>query len=328
MTDMNNDVSKDDDKNYAAAQEETLGAVLKQAREQKGLSQQEVSTRLHLRVSVIDEIEQDDFRNISSNTYIRGYVRNYARFLEIESSRIEACLTRQVPVVSAPVMQSFSRKTTQKSRDNWLMIITYLIIIVSLALLVLWWWQKPAAVTENFSQPTAEELQPEAASAPVMALDGHPAQNGGDVSALETGIVAADAVTAQDESPVVTGGDNDAEDALSQRAAQGLEPQDLEPQALATQSAATPASTQDAANSGVLRIVLSGDCWIQATDAEGNTLVDGLKSAGHQVDVSGKPPINLVLGAPQSVSLNYNGTAVDLSRFANGRVARLTLPQA
>ncbi|MCL1073415.1 RodZ domain-containing protein [Shewanella dokdonensis] len=325
MTDINNDVNKDDDNNHAAGHEETLGTVLQQARESKGLSLQEVAARLHLRASIVADIENDEFCNIASSTYVRGYVRNYARFLEIDPECIEACLSRQVPVVTAPVMQSFSRKTSQKSRDNWLMVVTYLIVIVSLALLVLWWLQKPAIVTEDFSKPTVEELQPE--SGLPSSTDEQPtAVNSPDdingPKAEDTPIEAPDMATGVDNS-------GQAADTPANTVTANTTPVVADqPTATLPPQAASDVSTDTAALSAKLEIVLQGDCWIKATDADGKTLVDGLKLSGKSIEVSGKAPISLVLGAPQSVSLRYNGAAIDLARFPNGRVARLTLPQA
>ncbi|MDF0534834.1 DUF4115 domain-containing protein [Shewanella sp. A32] len=322
MTDIKNDVDKEDDKTIPTEHEETLGTILKHAREEKQLSQQDAAAKLHLRVSIVADIENDEFGNIASSTYVRGYVRNYARFLEIDAPRIEACLTRQVPMVAAPVMQSFSRKTTQKNWDKWLMVLTYLIVIVSLALLVLWWLQKPAAVTENFSKPTVEELQSEPSSvadSSTSEADNNSGPKAEDTPIEVPGAVVSDASQSQEPAP-----QNEAmpDAAVTAATSDVTAPATTVPQAVASDESLS------AVTSAQLAISLKGDCWIKALDADGKTLVDGLKSAGHNIAVSGKPPISLVLGAPQSVSVSYNGTAVDLTPFPEGRVARLTLPKA
>ncbi|MDN5370477.1 MAG: cytoskeleton protein RodZ [Shewanella sp.] len=335
MTDINDDVSKDDDK-HATEHEETLGTILRHARENKGLSQQDVAARLHLRASIVADIENDEFCNIASSTYVRGYVRNYARFLEVDSQCIEACLSRQVPVITAPVMQSFSRKTTQKNRDNWLMIVTYLIVIVSLALLVLWWLQKPADVTGTFSKPTVEELQPESDLAATTAD-----QQAATVNASDSNGPKAEDTPVENPGMTVASNDAGVQDngvqapvtgtSVTPTAEADTPTDELSPpaaQVTPTDTTNSDTTVPDTALNAKLDIVLQGDCWIKATDADGNTLVDGLKSAGKSIAVSGKAPISLVLGAPQSVSLSFNGMAVDLARFPVGRVARLTLPQA
>lgn len=137
----------------------TLGTVLRTAREQMGLSIADTAVKLHLRPGIVENLEADDFSNISSSTYVRGYVKNYARMLGVDNALIEACLARQVPLVTQPAMQSFSRKTTYQARDTKLKWLSFFIVIVLLGLFVLWWMQRTTLVTHvDISKPTAEEL--------------------------------------------------------------------------------------------------------------------------------------------------------------------------
>ncbi|QDZ90293.1 DUF4115 domain-containing protein [Shewanella decolorationis] len=137
----------------------TLGTVLRTAREQMGLSIADTAVKLHLRPGIVENLEADDFSNISSSTYVRGYVKNYARMLGVDNTLIEACLARQVPLVTQPAMQSFSRKTTYQARDTKLKWLSFFIVLVLLGLFVLWWMQRSTLVTHvDISKPTAEEL--------------------------------------------------------------------------------------------------------------------------------------------------------------------------
>jgi len=137
----------------------TLGTLLRTAREQMGLSIADTAVKLHLRPGIVENLEADDFSNISSSTYVRGYVKNYARMLGVDNGLIEACLARQVPLVTQPAMQSFSRKTTYQARDTKLKWLSFFIVLVLLGLFVLWWMQRSTLVTHvDISKPTAEEL--------------------------------------------------------------------------------------------------------------------------------------------------------------------------
>ncbi|MCL1120135.1 DUF4115 domain-containing protein [Shewanella seohaensis] len=137
----------------------TLGTLLRTAREQMGLSIADTAVKLHLRPGIVENLEADDFSNISSSTYVRGYVKNYARMLGVDNALIEACLARQVPLVTQPAMQSFSRKTTYQARDTKLKWLSFFIVLVLLGLFVLWWMQRTTLVTHvDVSKPTAEEL--------------------------------------------------------------------------------------------------------------------------------------------------------------------------
>ncbi|WP_166261502.1 RodZ domain-containing protein [Marinobacter salicampi] len=64
-------------------------------------------------------------------------------------------------------------------------------------------------------------------------------------------------------------------------------------------------------------------CWVQITDADGRTIVSALFGDGDSLNVQGKAPMRVVLGAADAVSrLEFNGQIVDLSsyRIVNNRV--------
>lgn len=305
MTELNNQVNKDEDENpKVPGQEDTLGSLLKSAREQKGITVEDAATRLHLRPCIVTDIEADCFSNIDSSTYVRGYVKNYARILGVDKEAINNCLARQVPKVTEPAMQSFSRKTSRQATDSRLMLVTYLIGFLLLALLVVWWLQKPSVVSDvDFSQPTAEEVQQ------AREFESRQAQIAETELPPET---STETPTAEVDKSLVE--DNNTDEVNS-----GVVNADVD---MTEQPVATEATQAS------VGIELDGDCWIKLTDANGKTLIDGLRSPGQTIRVQGKAPFKLVLGAPQTVSLTFNGQAVSLADFPSGRVARLTLPQA
>ncbi len=61
----------------------TTGARLRNAREQLGLSQQAVAERLCLKVSTVRDIEEDKAPADLASTFLRGYIRSYARLVHI-----------------------------------------------------------------------------------------------------------------------------------------------------------------------------------------------------------------------------------------------------
>ncbi|MFT6131848.1 MAG: cytoskeleton protein RodZ, partial [Shewanella sp.] len=107
-------------------------------------------------------------------------------------------------------------------------------------------------------------------------------------------------------------------------------------QQLAASSSVTTASTESssttdtslASGESVLTIELTGDCWVNVTDANGKVMVDGVKNSAQRIEVRGIKPFKVILGAPQVASISLDGNNVSLAEFANGRVARLTLPKA
>ena len=96
----------------------------------------------------------------------------------------------------------------------------------------------------------------------------------------------------------------------------------------APQAVAPEADLVVTGNESLIKLELSGDCWINIVDANGKVLVDGVRTAGRQVQAKGISPFKVILGAPQVVTLTLNGEKISLAEFTDGRVARMTLPKA
>ncbi|MBB1268146.1 RodZ domain-containing protein [Shewanella sp. SR44-3] len=347
----------------------TVGAVLRKAREGKGLSIQEVAIQLHLRPGIITDLENDKFDAMSSMTYVRGYVKNYARFIDADIELIKTCLIAQLPQEVAPSMQSFSRKTTKQARDKRLLMFTYVLVFTLLALLVLWWVQKSSLLSDvDVSQPSMEEV---AATEQEQALEAFEiSQLAQSIPELEHDGVDLDAsqidaapVTNESLAAEQTGADpiktapnagsgaangnvnavatqaetTQAADVPSESASQAPAVQTLinSNEIAAVQVDPQNASVADSQPSAVslgdgdkLSVELSGDSWMKVVDSTGKVLIDGVKASGRTIQVAGKAPFSLIIGAPKFVSLSFNGEQVDISEYLDGRVARFTIPEA
>ncbi|VFP82144.1 Cytoskeleton protein RodZ [Candidatus Erwinia haradaeae] len=119
------------------------GERLRNAREKLGLTQQHIAERLCLKVSIIRDIEEDTVSSSLASTFLRGYIRSYARLVQISEEELITLMEQQMPVNDAKVeiMQSYSLGQQKTKRDNWFMLITWLILILILGLTMTWWWQ-------------------------------------------------------------------------------------------------------------------------------------------------------------------------------------------
>lgn len=335
----------------------TLGSILKAGREKMGLSVHDAALKLHLRPKIVSDLESDNFTNIASPTYIRGYVKNYARMVSADSAVIEACLVRQVPVITQPSMQSFSRKTTHQARDTKLKWLSFVIVFVLIGLLVMWGIQKSTELSHvDVSLPTVEEVA--AANQSIadekLLTDTDVSQSLTEIAA--TGAMATDGPIKDTDASTVTenaGIEGEVESVAGGQAGgvqttevsntQANNTQANSPQTtqanntLTANNTAQVTSAPQAAQTNVepviagqsrIQIQLTGDCWINLVDSTGKVLVDGVRGADVNVQVSGVPPFKVILGAPHVATLMLDGQVVSLADFPKGRVARLTLPKA
>ncbi|MGU6538866.1 cytoskeleton protein RodZ [Salmonella enterica subsp. enterica serovar Panama] len=280
---------------------QTTGVRLRNAREQLGLSQQAVAERLCLKVSTVRDIEEDKAPSDLASTFLRGYIRSYARLVHVPEEELLPGLEKQAPLRAAKVapMQSFSLGKRRKKRDGWLMSFTWLVLFVVVGLTGAWWWQNHKAQQEEITtmadQSTAE-LNADKDSGQSVPLDTRDA-------------------TSQDTTP-------------AQTAPAPATPVDSTaatetPSALPTSQAGVAAP---AADPNALVMNFTADCWLEVTDATGKKLFSGMQRKDGNLNLTGQAPYKLKIGAPAAVQIQYQGKPVDLSRFIRtNQVARLTL---
>lgn len=64
--------------------QDSIGQRLRFARESKGLTLSEVSSKIRVRESLLKLIENDDFANVGAEVYVRGHIRAMATFLGLD----------------------------------------------------------------------------------------------------------------------------------------------------------------------------------------------------------------------------------------------------
>ena len=75
-----------------------IGQRLLEAREEKGLSLEDVSQSTKIRASFLEAIENGEYEKLPSATYAQGFVRNYARFLGLPEKETLALFKRELDV--------------------------------------------------------------------------------------------------------------------------------------------------------------------------------------------------------------------------------------
>ena len=300
----------------------STGVRLRNAREQLGLSQQAVAERLCLKVS----------------TFLRGYIRSYAKLVHIPENELLPMMEKQAPVRAAKVapMQTFSLGKRRKKRDGWLMSFTWLVLFVVIGLTGAWWWQNHKAQQEEITtmadQSSAELNQAGSENAQNVPLNTDGAASSSEPQTAAPDASATDAVQApaatantaapqaQDQNAVVAPSQANVDTAANAPAA--AQPADNSAATLPT----SPAGTATAADPNALVMNFSADCWLEVTDATGKKLFSGLQRKDGTLNLTGQAPYKLKIGAPAAVQIQYQGKPVDLSRFIRtNQVARLTV---
>ncbi|MFO3906110.1 cytoskeleton protein RodZ [Enterobacter hormaechei] len=307
----------------------STGVRLRNAREQLGLSQQAVAERLCLKVSTVRDIEEDKAPAELASTFLRGYIRSYAKLVHIPEDELLPMMEKQAPVRAAKVapMQSFSLGKRRKKRDGWLMSFTWLVLFVVIGLTGAWWWQNHKAQQEEITtmadQSSAELNGSAGDGAQSIPLNTDASATASETQAPATGTTdtaAAPAANQTAQAPadnaVVSPSQANVETAPAATADNAVQPLPSDPAGVA----AAPADPN------ALVMNFNADCWLEVTDATGKKLFSGLQRKDGTLNLAGQAPYKLKIGAPAAVQIQFQGKPVDLSRFIRtNQVARLTL---
>ena len=304
------------------------GERLRRAREEKGLSQEEACKHLRLSTSYMRALEQDDYDRLPEAPFIKGYLRNYARFLGLPAEELARQFQQRVDE-----LRQYEREREQAALDDapsnreWRLPALAVLAVVLLVAVGWWLWPRdelsapdPAVDDggrggeEAFDSPAPPEA-PEPAmpetnqpSDPVRDSLQPPSERGGD------GQQGAEPPSNQSNDGS-SGGEPASRPELAEQTPQN--------QASQTELAAAPG--EDGIDS--LTLEFSRVCWIKVVDASGAPLTQGQQSAGGSVNLDGEAPFRVTLGDAAAVSaVRVNGSAVSLPSQRSGDVVRVTLP--
>lgn len=303
----------------------TVGKLLSQARERMGLTQEAVAERLCLKVSTVREIDEDIKPAGVEPTFLRGYMRLYARMVNVAESELNALLKTDEPIAVSTVssMQSYSLGKKRKKREGWLMKVTWLIVILLIAMVGVWWWQD--------HQAQKSELTTMANQNDLILSQQNNVENSTESPSDVPDNSAINAPLAAESTPI------------DLAPAQPIDTQVMESQPVKTvplPNASNTTVTVDRAQThdepeaapvvqDALVMSFKGPCWLEVRDANNKILFSGTKNNGDKLDLQGTPPYRLNIGAPANVDAQFNGNVVDLSRFIKAnRPAKLKVPEA
>ena len=293
------------------------GHLLRQAREEQGLSQKETARDLHLTSKVINAIEEDDFELIPSFVFARGYIRSYARHLGLDGQALvaEFDLAYGVPNNSAKPMSAI-RKGVQQSKpgDTWVKLISIVFVVGLVAASIVWWQsQNGSQMLPQLSSGAAQELPSDTL---VEGLDTDDVNL--DLLLLSTNESEVDAIVPEAESIIE-----------SEEAQVVVVEPVVDPVAEAV-TEQVPKEVTDAVvllpNQAQLVMVFDKDCWVEIKDANGKMVLSDLYSAGDTIEQVITAPIEVLLGRSSGVAtMTFDGRTIDLKPHTRKDIARLTL---
>lgn len=280
------------------------GGALRTAREKQGLSLNDVAAKLKISTKQIEAIEADDFSKLPEAIIVRGFIRNYAKLLKLDTEPLLDAYNVLVPNKEPLAFMVKPTSTMRVGTYQKPKIGQFLVLSILLVLALAAWF---------FYQHYIQKPSPVAPTASVEKLEPLP----------EQALPMAERVVEQSTE-------------LTLPPAPSQETLPVQPDAAITPSAtnnaqailapANAVSTVVADNELIrLEIAAKQESWVSVTNAEGKQIYSKNIFAGSRETVDAKPPVELVVGNAMGTSLTVNGKAVDLAPHTRTNVARLKL---
>ena len=279
------------------------GVLVRAGRESRKLSQQDIADTLNLTLRVVADLELENWSRLPPAAFTRGYLRAYAKLLEIDPDQVarafDATVGRgatHVDPVATPLTQRRRGGVAELLQKHPGAVLTGAVAAVICAVLVVLW-----AVWPDAPERTIAARPAVAAPSSIVAAPTPP-----------TADVVAAPVKSETETPTPP----------------ASKPIALEAAARAD-AVSEPDGAQRISSSGEDRLTFAftDDCWVEIKDGQGARLYGDLGSAGTSLELIGQAPFRILLGNAPGATLQFNGERVALAPHTRNNVGTLVLGQ-
>lgn len=285
-----------------------FGSPLREARERQKLSVDEVADLLKVPAAVIGAIENSDTTQLPPATFTRGYLRGFAKFVEINPNNVLAAYDRIVPRNSDynPHSTLHGEENRQSSLTKT---VTYVLIIVGIVGVVFaayQYYNDKAAQMKAGSQARTEQAVSEAGSLDAPTIKSLPRQGSQNEASQNP---SSQKIAIQQNASVSSDGELQIDKAYPSV--------DLTNASAARQASVAKeavVSTEIPDTSKVAFFAKKG-AWLQIKDASGKRLHYDMIAKGKWFVVNGKGPFKVSLGNARSTTMKINGLNVDMSAY-------------
>lgn len=277
----------------------SLGAMLREAREARGLSAREAADAMNLSVRFVDALENEQFDKLPARAFVRGYLRSYARMLGLSEDEVISCYYRVAGEDRTDPY--FASKRDARDRPSELVhehtgqvLVAVFALVVLVLLIALWavWPDGEPEPAATDGDPVGQRLFTPRRELPIE------------------GIEAREAVAASSE--------------LGFPISEPFIPEE-NPNVTITRGNSTV--SVDAGGEDSLRFQFTEDCWTEIRDGDDRQIYGDLNRSGQTLELNGKAPFAILVGYSPGVTLRFNGQPVALGPHTRANVATLVLGQ-
>lgn len=286
---------------------ESLAQRFIAARDARGWTREQVATKLHLPLHVVQWIETEQYDRIGQGVYLRGYLMNYARLLGVPAEAVEDVLRAKAappPELVATGQISRSRYLVERYSGSALYLVLTGVIFVPLVMFAM-----------NMGGNTGSHLTPLDAPAPVLSESDAAAP-----AAMPTVAAAAEQAKNSETQPAAA---STTASAATHADSPLMASFAMVPNLPAADTAKPAASA--AAPAGQLRLSLAEASWVEIVDADGKRLEYSTLPAGAVKEYPADKSLTILIGNTNGAKVDIGGQAQDIAPYNRGNVARFKL---
>lgn len=271
------------------------GHLLRSAREEKGLSVDELVSQTLLSRTTVEALEDNAFDRLSQPVFVRGYYRKCAKVLGLSEEEVMTAYAEWTGVTGpSPASPGQVDVVPQDVTPGNARFFGFLLVVLAIAAVIAALWLFLPILRDRLGGDSA---------------------GGGDTSGgVEvTSLLSRDETSSagQPQPAPETAADQQTDTSSPAPAASGADNAGAEPPA-----AATPA----------LRLRFKERSWVEVRDASGRRLLNGIVGAGKQRTVEGEPPYHVALGNAPGVEVYAAGRRVNIdNETESDNTARFTV---
>ena len=295
-----------------------IGQLLRETREKKGLSLHDVHDKLKLSVHVLEAMEKGEESNLPHPVYTRGFLQEYAKFLELDWEELTAALDRLYQPeqeMEEPVeIPSTLKMASKPSIFSLFLKGVGAILLLALVIGLVWF-----LITPFFAENPKDSVPEPEAKVAENATSGHSADTedkelqaafqGQNASEVPETTEEKDSKVSAEQTPVEepaansTGQGDDLKEVGVSKETEALDSNGSQAESTPSATLATSFSEDDA--SRLMQVTASEDCWVMA-EQDGETREYYLRP-GDTVKLSFDETLRLRLGNSGGVSLILDG---------------------
>lgn len=272
---------------------QTPGEMLYQARTRAHLSLDAVAHELKMTVTKIKSIEDNNFDPFPADTYLKGYLKNYARMVGLNEEEVMQAYRDLIKTRHGASNSSLEKP---KGSQGQHLSIALLLLLVLLLGVYYFMFIKPTTTNEQPSKGVEDTASPLAAEAEI-----------------------------NEPEPVTPSLQLNNEEFELKAAV--LEPLNLVKQSVNRELAFAQSASSQNKVAEIEQFVLKFDdnCWVQVIDKNGKKILTQEYVKGEKLTLDGEGPFNVTLGNAEVVSLYKNQEMVTLTPRSDSKILKLTL---